>query len=172
MVSPFLRGLDCMWSDAAYTQRPCPPPSQTGLAGIALAGAVVPPGLWIAVSAAAGRQAMGIARPFEFSLYNLLDIVVFSIAFGWAIYDASGRIEWHRRLMFFALLNLFGPARRPDVESGLAHRTRNLRGHPASRASGSFAGFGSRLRPGVWAGFEFRWELYMEDRRRRKFRAK
>ncbi|WP_428630272.1 hypothetical protein [Sphingopyxis sp.] len=83
---------------------------ELGLAGVALAGAIVPLGLWMAVSAAASRQAMGIARPFEFSLYNLIDIMVFSFAFGWAIYEASRRIEWHRRLMFVALLNLFGPA--------------------------------------------------------------
>jgi hypothetical protein len=83
---------------------------ELGLAGVALAGAIVPLGLWMAVSAAASRQAMGIARPFEFSLYNLIDIMVFSFALGWAIYEASRRIEWHRRLMFVALLNLFGPA--------------------------------------------------------------
>lgn len=83
---------------------------ELGLAGVALAGAIVPLGLWMAVSAAASRQTMGIARPFEFSLYNLIDIMVFSFAFGWAIYEASRRIEWHRRFMFVALLNLFGPA--------------------------------------------------------------
>lgn len=83
---------------------------ELGVAGVALAGAIVPLGVWMAVSAAAARQAKGVALPFEFSLYNLLDMIVFALAFGWAIYEASRRIEWHRRLMFIALLNLFGPA--------------------------------------------------------------
>ena len=31
-------------------------------------------------------------------------------AFAWAVFEATRRIEWHRRLMFVAFLNLFGPA--------------------------------------------------------------
>ncbi len=55
-------------------------------------------------------MAKGFAMPFEWSIYNLVDIVVFATAFGWAIHEATRRIEWHRRLMFVAMLNLFGPA--------------------------------------------------------------
>lgn len=83
---------------------------ELGIASVALAGAMLPLGLWQAVASAGERQAAGSARPFEFSLYNLIDILVFSIAFGWAVYEATRRIEWHRRLMFVAALNLFGPA--------------------------------------------------------------
>ena len=83
---------------------------ELGIAGAALAGAMVPLGVWMTVTAAAVRQAKGIALPFEFSLYNVIDISVFAFAFGWAVYEAQRRIEWHRRLMFVALLNLFGPA--------------------------------------------------------------
>lgn len=83
---------------------------ELGTASIALAGAMLPLGLWQAVASAGERLAAGSARPFEFSLYNLVDILVFSIAFGWGIYEATRRIEWHRRLMFVAALNLFGPA--------------------------------------------------------------
>lgn len=83
---------------------------EIGIAGVALAGAMLPLGLWLTVNAAAGRQAEGVALPFEFSLYNFVDIMVFSVAFGLAIYEASRWIEWHRRLMFVAMLNLFGPA--------------------------------------------------------------
>ena len=83
---------------------------EVGLASVALAGMMLPLGLWQAVTSASERQAAGSTRPFEFSLYNLVDILVFSIAFGWAIYEATRRIEWHRRLMFVAALNLFGPA--------------------------------------------------------------
>lgn len=81
-----------------------------GTAGVALAGAMLPLGLWQAVTSAGERQAKGVALPFEFSIYNLVDIMVFSMAFGWAILEATRRIEWHRRLMFVAALNLFGPA--------------------------------------------------------------
>lgn len=83
---------------------------ELGIAGVALAGAMLPLGLWQAVTSAGERQARGMAQPFEFSLYNLVDILVFSALFGWAIFAASRRIEWHRRLMLIAALNLFGPA--------------------------------------------------------------
>lgn len=83
---------------------------EMGINGVALAGAMLPLGLWQAVTSAGERQAKGMAQPFEFSLYNLADIAIFSIAFGWAVYEATRRIEWHRRLMFVAALNLFGPA--------------------------------------------------------------
>lgn len=83
---------------------------ELGIVGVALAGAMLPLGLWQAVTSAGERQAKGFPLPFEFSLYNLVDILVFSVAFGWAVYEATRRIEWHRRLMFVAVLNLFGPA--------------------------------------------------------------
>lgn len=83
---------------------------QLGTAGIALGGTMVPLGLWMATSAAARRMAEGKALPFEFSLYNLVDISVFAGSFGWGIFEATRRIEWHRRLIFVAALNLFGPA--------------------------------------------------------------
>ena len=83
---------------------------ELGIAGVALAGAMLPLGLWQLVAAAGERQAGGTANPFEFSIYNLVDIVVFCTAFAWAVFEATRRIEWHRRLMFVALLNLFGPA--------------------------------------------------------------
>lgn len=83
---------------------------EIGVAGVALAGAMVPLGLWQAVTAILDRQAQGFSQPFEFALYNLVDIVVFASLFFWAIHEAARRIEWHRRLMFVAALNLFGPA--------------------------------------------------------------
>ncbi|MFM5948718.1 MAG: adenylate cyclase [Novosphingobium sp.] len=83
---------------------------ELGIVGVALVGAMLPLGLWQAVSAIAERQTKGVALPFEFAIYNLVDISVFALAFGWAVFEASRRIEWHRRLMFIAALNLFGPA--------------------------------------------------------------
>jgi hypothetical protein len=83
---------------------------ELGIAGVWLAGAMLPLGLWQAVTSIGERTAKGSAMPFEFAIYNLVDITVFSIAFGLAIYHATRQIEWHRRLMFLAALNLFGPA--------------------------------------------------------------
>lgn len=83
---------------------------ELGIAGVALGGAMLPLGIWQTVAAAGERAAGGMALPFEFSIYNLVDILVFSIAFGWAVSEAGRRIDWHRRLMFIAALNLLGPA--------------------------------------------------------------
>lgn len=83
---------------------------ELGMAGVWLAGAMLPLGLWQAAVAIGERKAQGAALPFEFALYNLVDISVFTVAFGWAVFEAARRIEWHRRLMFVAALNLFGPA--------------------------------------------------------------
>lgn len=83
---------------------------ELGVAGVALAGAMVPLGLWQAVTAILDRQGQGFKKPFEYSIYNLVDITVFAALFFWGIYEATRRIEWHRRLLFVAMLNLFGPA--------------------------------------------------------------
>lgn len=83
---------------------------ELGLAGIALAGAMVPLGLWLATVAASDRIKQGMELPFEFSLYNLVDIVIFGLFMGWAIFETRRRIDWHRRLAFVAILNLLGPA--------------------------------------------------------------
>jgi hypothetical protein len=83
---------------------------ELGLAGIALAGAMLPLGLWLAVVAAEDRIRKKSALPFEFTLYNLVDIMVFSLFMAWAIFETRRRIEWHRRLAFVAVLNLMGPA--------------------------------------------------------------
>ncbi len=83
---------------------------EIGLAGIALAGAMLPLGLWMAVAAIEGRIANGYPQPFEFAIYNLVDIMVFSLFMAWAVFETRRRIDWHRRLAFIAILNLMGPA--------------------------------------------------------------
>lgn len=83
---------------------------EVGLAGIALAGAMLPLGLWLAVAAIEKRMAEGNPLPFEFAIYNLVDILVFSLFMAWAIFETRRRIDWHRRLAFIAILNLMGPA--------------------------------------------------------------
>lgn len=83
---------------------------ELGIAGAALAGAMVPLGLWLATVAIQDRIAQKFALPFEFAIYNLVDIMTFALAIGWAIREATRRIEWHRRLVFVAMLMLLGPA--------------------------------------------------------------
>ncbi len=83
---------------------------ELGIAGVAIAGAMLPLGIWMAQAAGLERMARGNPQPFETSFYNLADILLFSLTFGGAIYAASRKIEWHRRLMFVAALNLLGPA--------------------------------------------------------------
>ncbi len=83
---------------------------ELGLLGAALVGAMVPLGLWLAVVAIGDRMAKGNPLPFEFSIYNLLDIAAFALLIGFAIQQATRRIEWHRRLVYVAMLSLLGPA--------------------------------------------------------------
>jgi hypothetical protein len=83
---------------------------EVGLLGAALAGAMVPLGLWLATVAIADRIGQKFALPFEFALYNLVDITLFALTIGWAIHQATRRIEWHRRLVFVSMLMLLGPA--------------------------------------------------------------
>ena len=83
---------------------------EIGLLSAALAGAMVPLGLWLATVAIQDRTAQKFALPFEFALYNLVDIALFALTIGWAIQQASRRIDWHRRLVFVSMLMLLGPA--------------------------------------------------------------
>ncbi len=66
---------------------------ELGLAGAALAGSMVPLGLWLAVIAIGDRMANGNPLPFEFTVYNLLDISAFALLIGFAIQQATWRIE-------------------------------------------------------------------------------
>ena len=83
---------------------------ELGLLAAALAGSMVPLGLWLAVVAIGDRMATGNQLPFEFSIYNLLDIAAFALLIGFAIQQATRQIEWHRRLIYVAMLSLLGPA--------------------------------------------------------------
>lgn len=83
---------------------------EIGLASAALAGAMVPLGLWLATVAIQDRIGQKFPLPFEFAIYNLVDITTFALVIGWAIHQATRRIEWHRRLVFVSMLLLLGPA--------------------------------------------------------------
>ena len=81
-----------------------------GTAGAALTGMMLALGIWLAIVAVEDRTAQGFTRPFEFALYNLVDIALFCGIIGWSIREAFRRVDWHRRLAFAAMLNLLGPA--------------------------------------------------------------
>jgi hypothetical protein len=83
---------------------------ELGLAGVALGGAMVPLGMWLAVQAIEERMAQGVERPFEFAVYNLFDLSWFAVFFAAAVYHASRNIEWHRREIYVAAICVVGPA--------------------------------------------------------------
>lgn len=81
-----------------------------GITGAALAGAMFVLGIWLAIVAVEDRMAQDFALPFEFALYNVVDITLICGLVGWSIYEAAHRVEWHRRLVFAAMLILLGAA--------------------------------------------------------------
>lgn len=83
---------------------------EIGLAALMVSGAMLPLGWWMTLYAARARMARGQAFPTEFSLYNVVDISLFTICVIAAVLTVTRNIEWHRRLMFAAAINLVGPA--------------------------------------------------------------
>ncbi len=83
---------------------------ELGLAGVALGGMMLPLGLWVAVSEIEEQIANKAARPYEIATYNFFDICLFGLFFAAAIYQASRRLDWHRRLVYVAAICVVGPA--------------------------------------------------------------
>ncbi len=81
-----------------------------GLLGFALTGAVVVLGYWMAQRAAEIRTASGVAHPYEFTWYNIVDISLFSLFMVASILLVTRHKEWHRRLTYVAALCLVAPA--------------------------------------------------------------
>jgi hypothetical protein len=81
-----------------------------GTLGAAVAGMMLVVGFWLAVVAVEDRIGQKFAQPFEFAIYNTVDILLFCGFAGWSIREAFRRIDWHRHLVFAAMLNLLGPA--------------------------------------------------------------
>ena len=81
-----------------------------GTFGAALVGMMLVLGPWLAVIAIEERMAQKMVRPYEFALYNLVDIALFCGLMGWSIREAFRRLDWHRHLAFAAMLGLLGPA--------------------------------------------------------------
>jgi hypothetical protein len=83
---------------------------ELGLAGIALSSLMVPLGVALAIEAARRRTAAGNPHPFDFTLYNVVDISTFTIMMTAAIAAVTRHPDWHRRFTFGAALCLVGPS--------------------------------------------------------------
>ncbi len=83
---------------------------ELGLAGIALSALMVPLGVAVAIEAARRRAAAGNAHPFDFTLFNVVDIATFAILMTASIAAVTRHSEWHRRFTFGAALCLVGPS--------------------------------------------------------------
>ncbi len=83
---------------------------ELGLAGIALSAMMLPLGVIMAIAAIRRRMATGDPHPFDFTIYNAVDITTFSLMMVAAMATVTRRPEWHRRFMFGAALCLVGPA--------------------------------------------------------------
>jgi hypothetical protein len=83
---------------------------ELGLAGIAISAMMLPLGIMLAIKAINRRIAEGNAYPFDFTLYNMVDITTFTLLMIASIASVTRRIDWHRRFSFGAALCLVGPA--------------------------------------------------------------
>lgn len=81
-----------------------------GLFGLALAGMMVPLGFALAIAAIERRLANGAAYPYDYALYNLSDMLSFSVLMALSIGSITRHIEWHRRFTLAASVALTGPA--------------------------------------------------------------
>jgi hypothetical protein len=81
-----------------------------GTFGASLAGMMLVLGPWLTIVAIEDRMTQKMPRPYEFALYNLVDIVLFCGLIGWSIREAYRRLDWHRHFAFAAMLGLLGPA--------------------------------------------------------------
>lgn len=83
---------------------------ELGLAGIALSALLVPLGVMLAIAAIHRRMAAGNANPFDFTLYNMVDLLTFSVLVIASFAAVTRHLDWHRRFIFGAALCLVGPA--------------------------------------------------------------
>lgn len=81
-----------------------------GLAGVALSATMVPLGVAVAIAAARGRTAAGSAHPFDFTMFNVVDLTTFAVLMTAAIAAVTRHPPWHRRFAFGAALCLVGPS--------------------------------------------------------------
>ena len=98
------------WQSQLIVRRKVARHREIGLFGFALAGALTIMGLWMAVIAAHDRAAAGNRLPYEFTIYNVVDIANFTGFMLAAIATATRRYDWHRRFVLVATLSLVAPA--------------------------------------------------------------
>jgi hypothetical protein len=82
---------------------------ELGMAGIALATAMVLVGLAVAVRSMNDGVALGVGHARAFSLVSLSGIAFFAVAFGYAVANVT-RPEVHKRAMMLASVSLLQPA--------------------------------------------------------------
>lgn len=83
---------------------------ELGLLGFALTGVLPAMGVWMAQRAAHDRLAAGAEFPYGVSLFNLVDIGLFTGLMVASVVLVTRHREWHRRLTFAAALCLVSPA--------------------------------------------------------------
>lgn len=81
-----------------------------GLAGIAISALMLPLGVILAIEAIKRRTAAGNQHPFDITLYNVADIISFTVLMIFSIGSVTRHIDWHRRFTFGAAVALVGPA--------------------------------------------------------------
>ncbi|OYX02541.1 MAG: hypothetical protein B7Z12_11920 [Caulobacter vibrioides] len=83
---------------------------EIGLAGLVLAGAMIPLGYWMAQRAAELRIAAGTSDPYYGTWFNLTDLTLFAMLMLASVAMVTRKREWHRRLTYVATLCLVAPA--------------------------------------------------------------
>jgi hypothetical protein len=83
---------------------------ELGLAGIAISAMMLPLGIALADRAIRRRMAAHDPHPFDFTIYNMVDIATFTLLMVAGIAAVTRHVAWHRRFVFGAALCLVGPA--------------------------------------------------------------
>lgn len=81
-----------------------------GLLGVALSALLIPSGIAVAIAAIRRRMTTGNPNPFDFTLFNMVDLITFGPLMIASIATVTRYPEWHRRFTFAAALCLLGPA--------------------------------------------------------------
>ncbi len=81
-----------------------------GLFAFALSGALLPLGIWMMLTSTQERVLAASADPYYFSLFSLVDMILFGSLLAAAIATAMRRTDWHKRFMYGAAIALIGPA--------------------------------------------------------------
>jgi len=81
-----------------------------GLFGLALAGAMVPLGVWMFLTSTHERVAAAQPDPYYLSFFSLFDITSFAALIVAAVSTAMRKTDWHKRFMYAAAIALIGPA--------------------------------------------------------------